>query len=89
MSSTNRLPDQRRRQPHVRDDRGVHQVPAPGLRGADQVRAGERSHEDRGKNVISDYIPNPTFEVVAEPGAQQDYFMQGQPGGQVATRDPR
>src|SRR5579872_6538112 len=29
------------------------------------------------RNVISDYIPNPTFEVVAWPGAQQDYFMNG------------
>ena len=25
-------------------------------------------------NVISDYIPNPTFEVVARPGALGDYF---------------
>ncbi len=25
-------------------------------------------------NVISDYIPNPTFEVVARPGALADYF---------------
>jgi predicted TIM-barrel fold metal-dependent hydrolase len=29
------------------------------------------------RNVISDYIPNPTFNVVAQPGAQQDYFMNG------------
>ncbi|HET6950476.1 MAG TPA: amidohydrolase family protein [Acidimicrobiales bacterium] len=29
------------------------------------------------RNVISDYIPNPTFEVVARPGAQQDYFLHG------------
>jgi predicted TIM-barrel fold metal-dependent hydrolase len=33
------------------------------------------------KNVISDYIPNPTFEVVAKPGAQQEYFKQGNPDG--------
>jgi predicted TIM-barrel fold metal-dependent hydrolase len=33
------------------------------------------------KNVISDYIPNPTFEVVARPGAQQDYFMHGNQEG--------
>ncbi len=26
------------------------------------------------RNVISDYIPNPTFEVVAAPGAQEQYF---------------
>jgi predicted TIM-barrel fold metal-dependent hydrolase len=33
------------------------------------------------KNVVSDYIPNPTFEVVARPGAQQDYFKHGNPDG--------
>jgi predicted TIM-barrel fold metal-dependent hydrolase len=33
------------------------------------------------KNAISDYIPNPTFEVVAQPGAQQDYFQHGNPDG--------
>src|SRR6201993_5042760 len=33
------------------------------------------------KNVISDYIPNPTFEVVARPGAQEEYFKQGNPEG--------
>jgi predicted TIM-barrel fold metal-dependent hydrolase len=33
------------------------------------------------RNVISDYIPNPTFEVVARPGAQQEYFKQGNPDG--------
>ena len=25
-------------------------------------------------NEITDYIPNPTFEVVAAPGAQEEYF---------------
>jgi predicted TIM-barrel fold metal-dependent hydrolase len=30
---------------------------------------------------ISDYIPNPTFEVVARPGAQEDYFRHGNPKG--------
>ena len=33
------------------------------------------------KNVITDYIPNPTFEVVARPGAQEDYFRDGNPEG--------
>ena len=32
-------------------------------------------------NVISDYIPNPTFEVVAKPGAQEEYFKKGNPEG--------
>jgi predicted TIM-barrel fold metal-dependent hydrolase len=31
--------------------------------------------------TISDYIPNPTFEVVAKPGAQEDYFRDGNPEG--------
>lgn len=30
---------------------------------------------------ISDYIPNPTFEVVARPGAMEEYFAHGNPEG--------
>jgi predicted TIM-barrel fold metal-dependent hydrolase len=30
---------------------------------------------------ISDYIPNPTFDVVAAPGAQEQYFRHGNPEG--------
>ena len=30
---------------------------------------------------ISEYIPNPTFEVVARPGAQEDYYRVGNPKG--------
>ncbi|MFK4106398.1 amidohydrolase family protein [Streptomyces sp. NPDC019531] len=30
---------------------------------------------------ISDYIPNPTFEVVARPGAMEEYFRVGNPDG--------
>src|SRR5215510_10901490 len=33
----------------------------------------------RGK--ISEYIPNPTFDVVARPGAQEEYFRVGNPEG--------
>jgi predicted TIM-barrel fold metal-dependent hydrolase len=33
------------------------------------------------RNVISDYIPNPTFEVVAAPGAQEEYFRTGNKEG--------
>jgi len=33
----------------------------------------------RGK--ISDYIPNPTFDVVARPGAQEEYYRVGNPEG--------
>jgi predicted TIM-barrel fold metal-dependent hydrolase len=32
---------------------------------------------------ISDYIPNPTFDVVAAPGAQEDYFSVGNPEGKT------
>src|SRR5882762_7168542 len=30
---------------------------------------------------ISEYIPNPTFDKVAAPGAQEDYFRHGNPAG--------
>jgi predicted TIM-barrel fold metal-dependent hydrolase len=33
------------------------------------------------KGKISEYIPNPTFEVVARPGAQEEYFRNGNPEG--------
>ncbi len=33
------------------------------------------------RNKISDYIPNPTFDVVAAPGAQADYFRAGNKEG--------
>ena len=36
-------------------------------------------------NVISEYIPNPTFEVVGRPGALADYFGGSNPEG----RSPR
>jgi predicted TIM-barrel fold metal-dependent hydrolase len=33
------------------------------------------------RGQISDYIPNPTFEVVARPGAMEEYFANGNPEG--------
>jgi predicted TIM-barrel fold metal-dependent hydrolase len=33
------------------------------------------------RGTISEYIPNPTFEVVARPGAQEEYFRRGNPEG--------
>ncbi len=33
------------------------------------------------KGQISEFIPNPTFDVVARPGAQEDYFRNGNPEG--------
>jgi predicted TIM-barrel fold metal-dependent hydrolase len=32
------------------------------------------------RGQISDYIPNPTFDVVARPGAQEEYFRHGSGG---------
>jgi predicted TIM-barrel fold metal-dependent hydrolase len=33
------------------------------------------------RGQISDYIPNPTFDRVAAPGAQEEYFSKGNPDG--------
>jgi len=38
------------------------------------------------KGVISEYIPNPTFGVVARPGAWEEYFKHGNPEGK-STRE--
>ena len=35
------------------------------------------------RNQVSDYIPNPTFEVVARPGAQEEYFRHGKRGQEL------
>src|SRR5580698_6719687 len=33
------------------------------------------------QGLVSDYIPNPTFDVVARPGALEEYFRTGNPEG--------
>jgi predicted TIM-barrel fold metal-dependent hydrolase len=33
------------------------------------------------RGQVSDFIPNPTFDVVARPGAQEEYFRNGNPEG--------
>jgi predicted TIM-barrel fold metal-dependent hydrolase len=38
------------------------------------------------KNQISEYIPNPTFKVVARPGAFEQFFKHGNPDG-ISKRD--
>jgi predicted TIM-barrel fold metal-dependent hydrolase len=38
------------------------------------------------RGQITNYIPNPTFEVVGSPGAQEDYFKSGAPEG-ASRRD--
>ncbi len=35
------------------------------------------------RGTISEYIPNPTFDVVAAPGAQEDYYRNGNPEGKT------
>jgi hypothetical protein len=40
------------------------------------------------KGKLSDYIPNPTFEVVARPGAQEEYFG-SMPSTSGSTRSGR
>ena len=35
------------------------------------------------RGLISDYIPNPTFDKVAAPGAQEEYFKVGNPDGKT------
>jgi predicted TIM-barrel fold metal-dependent hydrolase len=40
----------------------------------------------RVRGEITEYIPNPTFEVVGSPGAQEDYFKAGAPQG-MSRRD--
>ncbi|AVV45667.1 amidohydrolase family protein [Streptomyces sp. ID05-04B] len=35
------------------------------------------------RGQISEYIPNPTFEVVARPGAMEEYFRIGNPDGKT------
>ncbi len=55
-------------------------VPAPYRGAIDYVDVrGRTKIVVRGQ--ISDYIPNPTFEVVARPGAQEDYYRKGNPEG--------
>jgi predicted TIM-barrel fold metal-dependent hydrolase len=38
------------------------------------------------RGQISNYIPNPTFDVVARPGAQEEYYRKGNPEGK-STRE--
>ena len=35
------------------------------------------------KGRVSEYIPNPTFDVVARPGAEEDFYRHGNPDGKT------
>ena len=76
-----RFPGFRRRQPHVRDQGRVHALPAGCYKGAIEYVEVRGRTKIVVRGVISDYIPNPTFDVVARPGAQEDYFRNGNPEG--------
>lgn len=53
----------------------------PEQRGAiDYVEVGGRT-KIAVRGVITDYIPNPTFERIGRPGAQEQYFKHGNPDG--------
>ena len=75
-----RLPRLRRRQPHVRGDRRVHEVPPEGVRGRDQVRRGQRAHEDRDQEQDQRLHP--------EPDVQQGRAPRGA-GARVQAQEPR
>ena len=36
------------------------------------------------RGVVSDYLPNPTFERIGRPGAQEQYFKHGNPENKTA-----
>jgi predicted TIM-barrel fold metal-dependent hydrolase len=38
------------------------------------------------RGQLSEYIPNPTFEVVARPGAMEEYYKKGNPEGKSQRR---
>ena len=35
------------------------------------------------RGQISEYLPNPTFDRIGRPGAQEDYFKNGNPEGKL------
>ena len=61
-------------------EEALTQVPAGPPQERHRLRRGPRPHQDHGAQPVSDYIPNPTFEVVARPGAQEEYFRHGSGG---------
>ena len=59
--------------------RSAHQVPSRRYRGAiDFVEVHGRT-KIMVRGHISDYIPNPTFDRVGRPGAQEEYFKMATP----------
>ena len=76
----------RRRQPPVRARDALTKYLPERYKGAiDYVEVrGRTKIVVRGQ--ISEYIPNPTFEVVARPGAQEDYFRTATPRARAAGR---
>jgi predicted TIM-barrel fold metal-dependent hydrolase len=61
-------------------DAFTRHLPRPYRNAIQYVNVGGRTKIAIGGR-ISEYIPNPTFEIVARPGAQEDYFRVGNPKG--------
>lgn len=55
-------------------------LPAAQRGAIDYVEVGGRT-KIAVRGVITDYIPNPTFERIGRPGAQEQYFKHGNPDG--------
>ena len=79
----------RRRQPPLRDRGRVH--PAPARRAPEPVplRGDQRPQEAGRPRPITEFIPNPTFEVVARPGVPHGLLRRRQPRGEDAARADR
>ena len=84
-----RLPGLRRGQPHVREHRCLHQVPAQGIRGADQVRPGERPHQDRRAQRHLGLHPQSHLRGGRPSRRLRGVVQAREPRGQDAPRDHR
>ena len=74
------LPRLRRRQPHVRAAGSADQVPPGQPQERHRLRAGARSHQDRGARPHQRLHPQPDVRGGRPPGAQEDYFRNGAQG---------
>ena len=90
MPNRCRLSRLRRGQPHVRDDGRLHQIPAEGVRGARQVRPGERPHQDRGAQRHLRLHPEPHVRGRGTPGRTGGVLQErATPKGKSPARDDR
>jgi hypothetical protein len=66
---------------HMYETRDAFTRHLPKVPGRGEVRRGRWPDKIMIRGVVSDYIPNPSFDVVARPGAQEEYFRNGNPEG--------